>query len=919
MSIIVNWNGTPYTLPTAGETNWGPAVTSFFSDLGNNGTTLNTTQTLSNKTVKFAMGSAGSPSITFASDSTTGFYQPTAGRLALTTSGVQRLLVDGSGNITFTGNVFTSGYSFTSSSPAVLAPDGSNNVIIQAPLGKSIIAAAYEGSAQLQINSTSIVASGTNLQSGDNSSNVATTAFVSSATGSSTWTPQLHQGSGGTNSGHQLLWADQNLHVQNDGMWILCRDQSLYTKIQITGTPTTGESPGVIWTVANTVIHVNYTVQSSDTTDQAVALGLANAIASNTGLTTALANFKGADGIGYLAFQTGYANQTSGGSIYLDQPWAASGNSLVANSSTHITVSIGSPLGGSTPKMDGNPILTMTRYVAGYQPSANDQGPIIYFQGQKTTSGYTQIGAISMLYTGDGSSTFGTQMLFNAADDTGTSQNVVAIGKGLYMYSGGSPVIGDKGAGSISANNMYANNFYLANTTPAVLGLDGSNNVVMQTGSGKTLTLAAYTGATQLQVSNTAVSITGGGLSVTGGINSTDIGGTTPSTGAFTTLSASSTVSGSGFSTYLASPPAIGGTTPSTGAFTTLSASSTVSGSGFSTYLASPPAIGGTIANTGKFSALTLTGDLISGNNAYLSGGYLVVGSASSANIFSSFGAGLAFQSASLQNQVIEHLTNTGTLRWQIGKDNSAETGSNAGSNYYWNAYTDGGAFLSTPISIGRATGTVAMGSVAINGGAINGTAIGATTASTGAFTTLSTTGQITVNNGSAALIELIGGGATPNKYLRSYNGSFGIVNSAYTTAILTLTDGGNLFTQGGIDGTAIGATTPASGAFTTLSSNTTSTSISTQTSATYTVGALDATLILNPSVAQVLVLPTASSYTGRILTLKLIAAHAVTSSASNVVPLAGGSASTAILTGTAGKFAVLQSDGSNWQITMAN
>jgi len=53
---------------------------------------------------------------------------------------------------------------------------------------------------------------------------------------------------------------------------------------------------------------------------------------------------------------------------------------------------------------------------------------------------------------------------------------------------------------------------------------------------------------------------------------------------AATTLSASSTVSGTGFSTYLASPPAIGGTAAAAGAFTTLSASSTVSGTGFSTY-----------------------------------------------------------------------------------------------------------------------------------------------------------------------------------------------------------------------------------------------------------------------------------------------------------------------------------------------
>jgi len=92
------------------------------------------------------------------------------------------------------------------------------------------------------------------------------------------------------------------------------------------------------------------------------------------------------------------------------------------------------------------------------------------------------------------------------------------------------------------------------------------------------------------------------------------IGSGTASTGAFTTLSASSTVSGTGFSTYLASPPAIGSGTASTGAFTTLSASSTVSGTGFSTYLASPPAIGGTAASTGKFTDLTSTGNTIIGD-----------------------------------------------------------------------------------------------------------------------------------------------------------------------------------------------------------------------------------------------------------------------------------------------------------------
>ena len=55
-------------------------------------------------------------------------------------------------------------------------------------------------------------------------------------------------------------------------------------------------------------------------------------------------------------------------------------------------------------------------------------------------------------------------------------------------------------------------------------------------------------------------------------INGITIGNLTAAGGAFTTLSASSTVSGSGFSTYLASPPAIGGTTPAAGKFTILEA-----------------------------------------------------------------------------------------------------------------------------------------------------------------------------------------------------------------------------------------------------------------------------------------------------------------------------------------------------------
>lgn len=64
-------------------------------------------------------------------------------------------------------------------------------------------------------------------------------------------------------------------------------------------------------------------------------------------------------------------------------------------------------------------------------------------------------------------------------------------------------------------------------------------------------------------------------------INSTAIGATAASSGAFTTLSATGLVSGAGIVAVHASPGPLGSTAASTGAFTTLSATGAVSGVGF--------------------------------------------------------------------------------------------------------------------------------------------------------------------------------------------------------------------------------------------------------------------------------------------------------------------------------------------------
>lgn len=61
--------------------------------------------------------------------------------------------------------------------------------------------------------------------------------------------------------------------------------------------------------------------------------------------------------------------------------------------------------------------------------------------------------------------------------------------------------------------------------------------------------------------------------------------------------------------------------------------------------------------------------------------------------------------------------------------------------------------------------------------------------------------------------------------------------------------------------------------------------------------------------------LPAASSYTGRSIKIKTIQAQTVVSASSNVIPLAGGAAGTAILAATAGSWAELVSNGTNWEI----
>jgi hypothetical protein len=76
---------------------------------------------------------------------------------------------------------------------------------------------------------------------------------------------------------------------------------------------------------------------------------------------------------------------------------------------------------------------------------------------------------------------------------------------------------------------------------------------------------------------------------------------------------------------------------------------------------------------------------------------------------------------------------------------------------------------------------------------------------------------------------------------------------------------------------------------------------------------------VCNGGASITVTLPGAANYDGSPIHIKTIAAFTVVSASSNVVPLAGGAAGTAILAATAGKFATLVSNGTDWVVMEGN
>jgi len=182
-------------------------------------------------------------------------------------------------------------------------------------------------------------------------------------------------------------------------------------------------------------------------------------------------------------------------------------------------------------------------------------------------------------------------------------------------------------------------------------------------------------------------------ISATGVITSTLVTGTAPFTVASTTNVANLNASSLSGATF-ASPGAIGSTTAGTGAFTTLAASSTVSGAGFTTYFASPPALGttapaevkvtvGWAANTALTDAATIAWDT---TNQVAT--FTFVSSNRTMGAPTNLKNGAFYALAVIQNAGSNTLTWNAVFKWAAGTAPTLSTA--AGAKDYFTFRSDG-------------------------------------------------------------------------------------------------------------------------------------------------------------------------------------------------------------------------------------
>lgn len=168
-----------------------------------------------------------------------------------------------------------------------------------------------------------------------------------------------------------------------------------------------------------------------------------------------------------------------------------------------------------------------------------------------------------------------------------------------------------------------------------------------------------------------------------------------------------STLNGATF----AAPGAIGGTTPSSGAFTTLSASGQIT-STVST--GSAPFVVASTTNVANLNASSLSGATFAAPGA-IGGGTPSTGAFTT---LTSNGSQFLTNTAAAGTTRYISLQSGSSIRWTFGVSATAESGANAGSNFFLNAYDDAGSVIGSAMSVIRSTRAVTFAGAVTNTGA---------------------------------------------------------------------------------------------------------------------------------------------------------------------------------------------------------
>jgi len=289
------------------------------------------------------------------------------------------------------------------------------------------------------------------------------------------------------------------------------------------------------------------------------------------------------------------ANASFNGFMVLKTDGSVTSTTLVGTSNQidiTNTNGVGNPVFSiaSNPIIPGTGSMTIPQGTTGQQPTVPQIGMFRYdttlggFYGYSGGSWrqFSLSGGVTEIDTGTGLTGgpifgVGTISIADTAVTAGTYGNSTNVAQFTVNAQGqltfaGNVAISASSIGAVTTINGTANEITATGTSVVTLSLPAALTFTSKTVTGGTFTGTTVTGATQ----------TGGS------INNTPVGATTASTGAFTTLSASTSATFSPSGAVTINPTtagtinnmSIGATTASTGAFTTLTASTSASVAG---------------------------------------------------------------------------------------------------------------------------------------------------------------------------------------------------------------------------------------------------------------------------------------------------------------------------------------------------